>query len=73
MPAGTYRFNEADGSLWFGEDIMFGEDGTYTRMTFGEGIEYAELRGGYTTTLTLNASSGSGESVGSENIDPSDF
>lgn len=69
LPAGTYRMNEAHGELWFGEDDMFGDDGSYYRCSFG-GEETFELRSGYSYEIS---SSGEGTGIGNSPTDRESF
>lgn len=69
LPSGTYRMNEAHGDLWFGEDDMFGREGSYYRCLFG-GEETFELEYGY--GYEISAGNG-GTSIGNDSIDMDSF
>ncbi|MCL1890993.1 MAG: zinc ribbon domain-containing protein [Coriobacteriia bacterium] len=71
LPAGTYTFREAYGEAWFGEELMFGEKGTYSTMLFDGGKDTAKLEKNYTYTLTLYQSDAG--NVGSEAVDRDNF
>ncbi len=51
LPAGTYTFKRAYGSKWFGQEEMFGEDGTYYVLDMGGSSTYT-LDGGWSYTLS---------------------
>ncbi len=46
-PKGTYYLLEATGTLWYGEELMFGDDGNYSRTESFDMVSSA----GYTLTL----------------------
>jgi tetratricopeptide (TPR) repeat protein len=71
LPAGYYTFKTAHGTLWFGEDIMFGENGSYSLMLFDDGNDYAQLENNYEYTITLYIEEGG--NVGNRNLDMTDF
>ena len=50
LPAGTYSFKRAYGSKWFGQEEMFGENGTYYVLKLNGASTY-RLDGGYLYTL----------------------
>lgn len=51
IPAGTYTLNRAFGTLWFGPEDMFGDDGTYYRQLIGESYEFT-LKSNYIYTIS---------------------
>lgn len=51
VPAGTYTLNRAFGTLWFGPEDMFGDDGTYYRQLIGDSYEFT-MENNYIYTLS---------------------
>ncbi len=51
IPAGTYTLNRAFGTLWFGPEDMFGDDGTYYRQLIGDRYEFT-LESNYIYTIS---------------------
>lgn len=48
LPAGTYRMNKGYGTMWFGTEDMFGDEGSYWRCNFGSSEEFTlEAWSGY--------------------------
>lgn len=71
VPAGTYTVKSASGSVWFGEETLFGDDGTYYKMMFeGEG-EASMFQENYEYTITLYSVVGG--NVAHESVDPGSF
>jgi tetratricopeptide (TPR) repeat protein len=67
VPPSTYTIKEASGTAWFGEEIMFGDEGYYEVMLFDGGNDYFSLEYNIITTITLSVSdTDAGSSVGSE-------
>lgn len=58
LPSGTYKFNVAYGTKWFGPDDMFGDDGSYYSVRFENYLDTWTLEPGYIYTLELRVSSG---------------
>ena len=69
IPGGEYYVNDASGTEWYGADEQFGPDGHYERMVFDE-VEsdryLTVLEEGYQWDITINATTGGGQGVGSE-------
>lgn len=53
LPQGSYYFNYAYGTTWFGEQEMFGEIGSYKEMVFDDGTRTIELTSRYNYTITM--------------------
>lgn len=51
VPAGTYTLNRAFGTMWFGPEDMFGDDGTYYRQMIGGSYEFT-MEKNYIYTLS---------------------
>jgi tetratricopeptide (TPR) repeat protein len=67
VPPSNYTIKEATGGAWFGEEILFGDEGYYEIMLFDDGNDYFVLGNNIITTITLAASDyDSGESIDSE-------
>jgi tetratricopeptide (TPR) repeat protein len=74
VPPGDYTIKEATGSAWFGEEIMFGDEGSYEIMLFDGSNDYFNLPDNIITTITLSAGNlDAGESVGADPTSRSDF
>ncbi|MDR2587044.1 MAG: hypothetical protein LBC23_02120 [Coriobacteriales bacterium] len=74
LPPSVYRVKEAIGEAWFGEEIMFGDDGVYTIMTFDGGKDYLALEYNIETTITLSVIGElAGDAVGSIATDREGF
>jgi tetratricopeptide (TPR) repeat protein len=74
VPPGNYTIKEASGDLWFGEEILFGDDGYYEVMLFDSGNEYFYLEDNIITTITLDVSDNDpGNSVGGKPTGRGDF
>jgi tetratricopeptide (TPR) repeat protein len=58
VPSGNYTIKEASGDVWFGEEIMFGDDGYYEVMLFDEGNDYFLLEYNIRVTITLSVANG---------------
>ncbi|MCL2883305.1 MAG: zinc-ribbon domain-containing protein [Coriobacteriia bacterium] len=71
LPAGTYTIRSAAGDNWFGESIMFGDEGYYATLLFDGENTSTTLSYGYTYTLTLEATDEG--NVGSEGVGREDF
>ena len=69
IPAGEYYVKDASGTEWYGLDEQFGPDGHYETMVFEE-VEgdpnLTVLDDGYEWNITINTSSDTGQSVGSQ-------
>ncbi len=63
LPSGTYRFKTAAGAKWFGEKDMFGDEGWYSLVMFGENKDTWTLKSGYIYTLKLRVTSGGNEGL----------
>ena len=70
LSAGTYTIKEAYGSLWFGDDIMFGYGGRYMIMLLDDN-ETVYLQNWYEYTIYLNVESEG--NIGSKEISPDLF
>jgi tetratricopeptide (TPR) repeat protein len=57
VPNGTYKIKAALGDTWFGTEEMFGDEGTYTVLTFNGGADTVALTDGE-YDLTLGGVSG---------------
>ena len=68
LPAGTYVIKDGTGKNWYGEEEAFGKEGYYEIMTFGDDEQEVQLKGGYSSTITVNVQEGdsTGEGVGSD-------
>jgi tetratricopeptide (TPR) repeat protein len=67
VPPGLYGIKEATGDYWFGEEIMFGDEGYYEVMLFDGGYDYFDLPNNIITTITLSVTDlGAGSSVGGD-------
>jgi tetratricopeptide (TPR) repeat protein len=67
LPPGDYQVREAIGDVWFGEEVMFGDEGDYAIMTFDDGIDYFTLEYNIEMTITLSVIGElSGDAVGSD-------
>jgi tetratricopeptide (TPR) repeat protein len=74
LPAGTYSIKQASGSAWFGEDIMFGDEGWYEIMTFNGGATSFDLGDNIISTITLAVGSDfTGDRVGADSTDRENF
>jgi TolA-binding protein len=51
VPAGTYTLNRAFGTMWFGPEDMFGDEGTYYRQKIGDSYEFT-MKSNYIYTLS---------------------
>ena len=69
LPGGEYYVKDSTGTEWYGVDEQFGPNGHYETMVFNE-VEGApnltSLPEGYRNTITINAASGTGQGVDSE-------
>lgn len=73
LPAGTYAIKDAYGTgPWFGDKDMFGSDGTYLELTNGSSKSF-KLDANMIYTLTLRSGKGTGDSVGSQNVERGTF
>jgi tetratricopeptide (TPR) repeat protein len=71
VPPGDYTIKQATGTDWFGEEIMFGDEGYYEKMTYDNGNDYFNLGDNVITTITLSVSEGG--NVGGEEVPRSNF
>ncbi|MDR2956747.1 MAG: zinc ribbon domain-containing protein [Coriobacteriales bacterium] len=71
LPSDTYTIRAASGTLWFGEEIMFGDEGDYSTMVFEDGGTTTFFRNNYIYTLTLYATEDS--NIKSQDIDREHF
>lgn len=71
VPPGDYIFKSAWGSNWFGDEEMFGLEGTYSVMLFDGSSESVTLDGNMIYTITLYSVSGG--NVGSRSLDAGSF
>jgi tetratricopeptide (TPR) repeat protein len=58
LPPGNYTLKEASGDVWFGEEIMFGDEGYYDVLVFDDGNDYFTLDHNVEVTITLSVASG---------------
>jgi tetratricopeptide (TPR) repeat protein len=58
VPPGNYTIKEASGDVWFGEEIMFGDEGYYEVMLFDDGNDYFVLEYNIRVTITLSVANG---------------
>lgn len=73
LPVGTYTIKDAYGTgPWFGDTDMFGDDGTYLKLTNGDAGTF-KLKANMAYTLTLRSSNASGDNVGSDNVERGTF
>ena len=73
LPVGTYTIKDAYGTgPWFGDTDMFGDDGTYLKLTNGDAGTF-KLKANMAYTLTLRSDSAKGDSVGSDNVERGTF
>jgi tetratricopeptide (TPR) repeat protein len=70
VPPGSYTVKEASGAVWFGEEIMFGDEGHYEVLLFDGNNDYFVLEYNIKVTLTLSVADGD---VGSSPTDRTDF
>ena len=71
LPVGSYRMKSATGMDWFGVQEMFGDDGTYEVLDFGNDTNTWYLKSSYIYTLELRSETDG--NVGAQNVDPSNF
>jgi tetratricopeptide (TPR) repeat protein len=72
LPEGYYKFNVANGDIWFGPEDMFGPDGYYSTLVFDSyDSKIIFLEAGYEYTLELAVSTDG--NVGSDSVDSEDF
>lgn len=65
LPAGTYRMNKGYGTMWFGTEDMFGDEGYYWKCMFGGSEEFTlEAWSGYEIS-----SSGDGTPISTDSSD----
>lgn len=73
LPVGTYRMNEAHGSVWFGENDMFGGEGAYFRCVFGD-EETFDLEWNYSYEISTSYGyTHTGTGIENEEIDMDSF
>ena len=58
VPAGDYTIKQASGSTWFGETIMFGDEGSYQVLLFEDGGTSTRVDDNTLLTLTLQVYDG---------------
>jgi tetratricopeptide (TPR) repeat protein len=64
VPPGDYNIKEAVGNFWFGEEVMFGDEGSYEVLLFDDGNDYLHLEYNIIMTITLSPTdSDSGTSI----------
>ncbi len=69
VPAGKYIVKTAYGKQWFGEEDMFGDDGTYrTLLEYGEAVQQFDKNFIYTFTLRTT-----GGNLGGQSENPNSF
>jgi tetratricopeptide (TPR) repeat protein len=74
LPPGNYTIKESTGDAWFGEEILFGDEGLYGIMTFDGGKDYLELGRNIEVTITLSVIGElTGDTVGSSSTDREGF
>ena len=69
IPGGDYYIKDATGSVWYGENELFGPDGHYETLVFDENESdryLTSLSEGNIWTITINTASSEGQGVGSE-------
>jgi hypothetical protein len=71
VPPGDYTIKQATGTDWFGEEIMFGDEGSYEKMTYDDGNDYFALGDNVITTIVLSVSEGG--NVGGDKVPRSSF
>lgn len=54
LPVGTYKIKAATGMDWFGAEEMFGDEGFYQLLTFGNDVT-TTFKSNYTYTLSLRS------------------
>jgi hypothetical protein len=72
IPPGEYYVRNAKGTVWYGEQELFGDEGTYEKMIFDavEDDRYLTvLEPDYQYEITINASQNVGQGVESEETD----
>jgi tetratricopeptide (TPR) repeat protein len=70
VPAGTYTIKEAVGSVWFGEEVMFGDEGDYKVLLFDDKKPYTVIGDNIILTITLSVSGGN---TGSSDVPQNKF
>ena len=70
LAPGVYTLKQATGDAWFGEEIMFGDEGYYEVLVFEGGLKYFDLEDNVEVTLTLSVQDGN---TGSDKTDRKDF
>jgi tetratricopeptide (TPR) repeat protein len=74
LSPGQYSINKAMGADWFGMKEMFGDSGSYVKVMFdNETTDIITLQANHLYTLTFDVADASGDDVGDESIDSSDF
>jgi tetratricopeptide (TPR) repeat protein len=58
VPPGNYTVKEAAGDIWFGEEIMFGDEGYYEVMLFEDDNDYFVLEYNIRVTISLSVANG---------------
>ena len=70
VPAGNYSIRQATGSAWFGEEIMFGDEGYYEVILFDADRDYFSLGDNVNATINLSVTGGN---LGSRETDRNNF
>ena len=70
VPPGNYSIKQATGDDWFGEEILFGDEGFYGVMLFDGDNDYFSLADNYIITITISVSGGN---IGSKETDRENF
>jgi hypothetical protein len=70
VPPGDYTIKEASGTTWFGEEVMFGDEGYYEILLFDGSNNYFTLEYNVKVTITLSVLDGD---VGSSPTDRTGF
>ncbi len=69
LPSGTYRMKKAYGNEWWGQDDMFGDEGSYYECSFGGADEVTlEYNNGY-----MISTGGEGTGIGTSYADRGSF
>ena len=73
LPTGTFKMNEANGTKWFGDKDMFGDEGSYYTCKF-DGEDTFTLRYGYSYEISSSyAFDSSGTGIQNETVDRESF
>jgi hypothetical protein len=63
---GDYGLKQSTGPVWFGEEIMFGEEGSYLIMTFENDSKTFNLGYNVRLTISLSTTGDAGTDIGAE-------